>query len=479
MPPAFVHSNKLKEYVGPPADPVPEDYVEYLEIGAFLEKKESYCKAVNLSDEDLDEWLRPTSTLPFEKFVLGQAPRKVLRLVICSLPCRKFPHQPFTKDEFYQMRDVYNLKEDFFQTGELCGPNLWFETVVSDGCHGYVVQVDKFNTAKAAFKMSLCYDPASRITCAVVRVLVNLELDQLRSRLEALKHYMWLPVMLPLIIAETRVVSTPEKLNEDKDGITLLEKDAGVYKNTYFKDTLNPETVAPSEAREFDLIINGIIPIKSRCDYLLIKTKMCLEFLDFLDNVSKSYKADHVLKNRFGDFEQRCQAVCSSKIAYQQVFATNVQTRCRYVLDRAASLTSQCYTMMGQKDNYLNLRTANVSLKIAEMSREDNLQMKKIAESTARDSTDMRSIAMLTMIYLPPTFTATFFSTSFFDFSPRNEKLVSWWYWVYWVVTCALVICTLGLWYVQVKWGLMFWKRKANGKAAEDTEKHAIVPKSP
>lgn len=86
---------------------------------------------------------------------------------------------------------------------------------------------------------------------------------------------------------------------------------------------------------------------------------------------------------------------------------------------------------MGQKDNYLNLRTANISLEIAEMSREDNLQMKEIALATARDSTDMRSIAVLTLVFLPPTFTATFFSTSFYDFSPGGGKIVSHFHWVY------------------------------------------------
>ena len=62
--------------------------------------------------------------------------------------------------------------------------------------------------------------------------------------------------------------------------------------------------------------------------------------------------------------------------------------------------------MMAQKDNYLNLQTANISLEIAEMSRDDNLQMKEIALAAQKDSKDMRSVAVLTLIFLPPTFTA-------------------------------------------------------------------------
>jgi hypothetical protein len=61
---------------------------------------------------------------------------------------------------------------------------------------------------------------------------------------------------------------------------------------------------------------------------------------------------------------------------------------------------------MGQRDNFLNLETANTSKEIAELSRKDNLQMKNIALATQRDSTDMRSISVLTGLFLPATFVA-------------------------------------------------------------------------
>ncbi|KAF2646720.1 hypothetical protein P280DRAFT_464907 [Massarina eburnea CBS 473.64] len=66
----------------------------------------------------------------------------------------------------------------------------------------------------------------------------------------------------------------------------------------------------------------------------------------------------------------------------------------------------------------------------------------------------MRVIAAITIIFLPATTTATFFSTSFFDFNVGpHERVYSWWLWLYWLVTIALTaIVLLG----AVYW----WRRK-------------------
>jgi hypothetical protein len=52
----------------------------------------------------------------------------------------------------------------------------------------------------------------------------------------------------------------------------------------------------------------------------------------------------------------------------------------------------QVYSFIAQKDNFLNLRTADTSVRIAEASRQD--------------STAMRSISVVTLLFLPATFVA-------------------------------------------------------------------------
>ncbi|KAK5124758.1 hypothetical protein LTR85_001471 [Meristemomyces frigidus] len=91
------------------------------------------------------------------------------------------------------------------------------------------------------------------------------------------------------------------------------------------------------------------------------------------------------------------------------------------------------YSMTASRDNEQNRRAAEASVHLAEVTR--------------RDSADMRVIAAVTLIFLPATFVATLFSTSFFNFAPREpQKLVSHWIWLYWTVAITLTALVMAGW---------------------------------
>lgn len=75
------------------------------------------------------------------------------------------------------------------------------------------------------------------------------------------------------------------------------------------------------------------------------------------------------------------------------------------------------FNIIAQRDNKLNIQLAESSRKIAEESRLDNLLNVKLAKATAQmaeetrqDSAAMKTIAVLTLTFLPGTAVATFFS---------------------------------------------------------------------
>ncbi|KAK2752924.1 hypothetical protein CKAH01_06165 [Colletotrichum kahawae] len=61
------------------------------------------------------------------------------------------------------------------------------------------------------------------------------------------------------------------------------------------------------------------------------------------------------------------------------------------------------------------------------------------------DSQIMKSITLLTMIFLPATFISALFSTTFFDFDEYGWNF-STRFWIYWVVTVPLTLCVLAVW---------------------------------
>ncbi|KAF2735556.1 hypothetical protein EJ04DRAFT_491412 [Polyplosphaeria fusca] len=71
-----------------------------------------------------------------------------------------------------------------------------------------------------------------------------------------------------------------------------------------------------------------------------------------------------------------------------------------------------------------------------------------IAVASKRDSAAMKTIAVLTIVFLPPTFVATFFSMTLFNWTPQTpgDRITSKYFWVYWVVAIPLTALVLIIW---------------------------------
>ncbi|KAK0643841.1 hypothetical protein B0T16DRAFT_416705 [Cercophora newfieldiana] len=104
---------------------------------------------------------------------------------------------------------------------------------------------------------------------------------------------------------------------------------------------------------------------------------------------------------------------------------------CTMVLDGMALSTQLSWSQIGYQDTQANL---------------------EIAKDTRQDSSQMRSIAFLTMLFLPATFIASFFSTSFFNFQPTgSESVLSPYIWIYPVVTFIITAMVMACWYFFTK----------------------------
>ncbi|CZR63864.1 uncharacterized protein PAC_13761 [Phialocephala subalpina] len=94
----------------------------------------------------------------------------------------------------------------------------------------------------------------------------------------------------------------------------------------------------------------------------------------------------------------------------------------------------------------------------------------EIALATGRDSRHMRSIALLTMVFLPGTFFASVFSMTFFNWSGSNGNAeVSGYIWIYILVTVCFTLATVGTWYY-----LSIWRHSRPSKPKSE-EEEALV----
>ncbi|KAF5001109.1 hypothetical protein FGRMN_1303 [Fusarium graminum] len=113
--------------------------------------------------------------------------------------------------------------------------------------------------------------------------------------------------------------------------------------------------------------------------------------------------------------------------------------QCNHITEGLRLATQLELNEIGHEDARINQEIARVNLKVARMTR--------------IDSSLMRSIATLGMIFLPATFVSSFFSMDFFQWAEEDGKsheLVSSYFWVYIVVAVGLTVLTMSIFYTCV-----------------------------
>ncbi|KAF2101794.1 hypothetical protein NA57DRAFT_12920, partial [Rhizodiscina lignyota] len=77
---------------------------------------------------------------------------------------------------------------------------------------------------------------------------------------------------------------------------------------------------------------------------------------------------------------------------------------------------------------------------------------KTLAEAAQRDTSSMKSLAILTAIFLPPTAVATIFAMPFFDWTHSGSgPVVNHKFWIYWATAIPLTIATVTIWWVWIR----------------------------
>ena len=136
--------------------------------------------------------------------------------------------------------------------------------------------------------------------------------------------------------------------------------------------------------------------------------------------------------------------VAAEKARYSmELSASYARTRSRQLLELIYRIEMQVKTV----DNLIAQGDARANLAIAQQSR-------LIAIDTKRDSIAMKTIAGLTMVFLPGTFVATIFSMVFFQVEQDNKHAlkVSPNWWLYVVVTIPLTAAVLMVWIIWLRW---------------------------
>ncbi|KAI4938048.1 hypothetical protein J4E85_000487 [Alternaria conjuncta] len=265
--------------------------------------------------------------------------------------------------------------------------------------------------------------------------------------------------LIPSIIVQFNLERAVQALNSWHDKIYWHERKLGIR----FDHHDNP----PLSSIDFGNLSKDINAANTNLARIVLSCKSIARMLDFLDQVAQRYRTQADANKIDKDESTEVEQLLIDSHAHMRSWNAGLEDRAEYLSKRGQALVQTVYSGIAQRDSAISLRLASTSASLA-------MSSQSVAISTSRDSKLMKTIAGVTMFFLPATFTATFFSTTFFDFKPKqDDEVYSHWLWLYFVVTIALnLIVFFGTWYL--------WRKKefdtmvSDFISSKDQEAHIV-----
>ncbi|KAF1973207.1 hypothetical protein BU23DRAFT_599174 [Bimuria novae-zelandiae CBS 107.79] len=297
-------------------------------------------------------------------------------------------------------------------------------------------------------------DPVTQIVHAFIVGLTATEIDLLLSYLPHVSSSCSVPThpaLLPLILLDLATDETASLLKLRIKLMSQIQQRTGMDRFNSLKSAIvagerEPRKSLAEERKELDL---DAVMLRLTClsDWVAAQRGF-ISIQERVSNVVAGMLADEPDDTMLDMFRERLAFVRESLRAAEE--------KCVYLERSISAQVQTVYSLIAQKDNRLNHSATRASCQIASDSR-------RIALLTRRDSTDMRIIAAVTLIFLPGTFVATVFSTGLFDWGHGDPtaagsddddgsgRMISKYIWVYFMLTGALTAVVL------VAWALFSW----------------------
>ncbi|KAH7079545.1 hypothetical protein FB567DRAFT_124711 [Paraphoma chrysanthemicola] len=239
--------------------------------------------------------------------------------------------------------------------------------------------------------------------------------------------------LIPSIMTQFRLEQLSKVLNLWHDKVYWNERKLGIR----FDHHDNPDPAGI----DYTTLSKDLNAANTNLAYLDWSCKTIARQLDFMDDIAHRFRSQAVKNGTSEDAAADTEHLLLETQAHLRSWNTGLADRAEYLSKRGQALVQTVYSGIAQRDSAISLRLAATSTELAQTSHE-------VAISTSRDSSVMRVIAAITIFFLPATFTATFFSTTFFSFNERLEgRVYSDWLWLYFVVTLVLTaVVVVGTW---------------------------------
>lgn len=277
--------------------------------------------------------------------------------------------------------------------------------------------------------LSVTYIPSTESTFAVMYGCNDQQMREVEKRARVAGDRLKYPLLLLGIFAELERDRLVAKADQLLDGFTIRSEH---LENGLWDPTREMNNEKTQEYLAICLQSRSLVDhIRAVKRQLLKLTTEIDEFGNyFSSHKSEAHPADGKKARRFKkagvQMKKRVQDIINE---YEDKI-----DECNMIVGNTTLAMQTVWNQIARTDSDLNTRIAQANT--------------TIALETKRESTQMRSIALLTMVYLPFSSVAAIFSMDLFDWGAQDgESVVSKYIWVFAVFAVGLTLITIFAWY--------------------------------
>ncbi|TVY41047.1 hypothetical protein LSUB1_G003808 [Lachnellula subtilissima] len=381
------------------------------------------CSSVLVDDdffraEDIDEGkIRVQDEGEHARLRLLIAPPRLERKDAHGRPTQYNPEapNPFDDPTFHRFVDAFQFHKACLSTRELGQVSS-----ISSPSGITSFYIENLSYREGWYKVSIAYDPALMSTSVYLH---NFEMHESRTICDRLLseplHPLTLhPMLVPMLVFELIFEICIKELERLFISSIQIQHTLGLsnYKLfEHFKDIqLDNDAAAKSSFGDGQ----SLCALEEHFDFSIMMGKKLLSYFENLNKVTNAEQHKPAFEN-------------AGSIIYNR-------------LDYLVSALELQLPRLRRTQAHTQLNRTGLESRTATLGNNINHQ---IALESKADSSAMKAIAVLTMIFLPGTFVASFFAMPLFDWDAETQSgVVKNRFWIYWVVTVPGTVAVLVVW---------------------------------
>ncbi|KAI8718307.1 hypothetical protein NCS52_00609300 [Fusarium sp. LHS14.1] len=269
--------------------------------------------------------------------------------------------------------------------------------------------------------VSVSFSPKTLTTYAVVYGCDKKNADLLMRKLTGTDHPVFHPMLLPTLLADIERERQVGFLRENSVKMDQLTVDLTINKGIEGPDAISQ----PNQSKQLIELWQDMSYLKNGLkNWQRQIQKMAIHLEQSFDTMIQDSTCYDV------DVQKSLENLAVPRV--------RIQKRLEELVDEYNEHIRDCATVTEGLNLAMSMDTRTTNQEIAHSS----LEVSTLAQ---KDGSLMKSIAIVSMFFLPATFTSTFFSMDFFDWPKAADAIGTGYIWVYFVVATVLTLITVGL----------------------------------